>query len=237
MKIEMEVELLQPWSTFVMKTQLPPPILEKMTKISDEIVKNEENKLSVDSPYLGAGQIENQFFLDLKILEREQVLEFFLGVCKNYVIQAFCQSSPFNKEETLKEEWMTQLTGMHVNSQKDNEYFPVHSHTQSAITAVMYLKIPEYLPSRQRYGGGEKDGAIEFSNNSSQDKIWGGPTLQIHPKVGDFLMFSSSQQHLVYPFRTADGKGERRSISFNAQFTSKSAQDFIKKQQDYQETI
>jgi len=73
--------------------------------------------------------------------------------------------------------------------------------------------------------------------NSSQDQIWGVPTLQVFPQVGDFLMFPSSQQHLVYPFRTADGKSERRSISFNAQFTSKSEQDFIKKQQEHQEAI
>ena len=37
---EMQFELLQPWSTFVMKTKLPPPILEKMLKITDEIVAN-----------------------------------------------------------------------------------------------------------------------------------------------------------------------------------------------------
>ncbi len=44
MKTEMEVELLQPWSTFVMKTQLPPEVLQKMLKITDEIVANVENK-------------------------------------------------------------------------------------------------------------------------------------------------------------------------------------------------
>ena len=94
----------------------------------------------------------------------------------------------------------------------------------------MYLKIPEYLPSRQCYGGSEKDGAIEFLNNSSQDQIWGVPMLQVFPQVGDFLMFPSSQQHLVYPFRTADGKGERRSVSFNAEFTNKPEQDALRKQ-------
>jgi len=37
----------------------------------------------------------------------------------------------------------------------------------------------------------------------------------------------------VNPFRTPDGKGERRSISFNATFTSKSENEaIIKKQQE-----
>ena len=48
---------------------------------------------------------------------------------------------------------------------------------------------------------------------------------------GDFFVFPASLQHQVYPFRTPDGKGERRSVSFNAEFTSKSEQDYFKKQQ------
>ena len=64
-----------------------------------------------------------------------------------------------------------------------------------------------------------QDGAIEFSNNTSQDSIWAMPTLSILPQVGEFFIFPSTQRHLVYPFRTPDGKGERRSVSFNADFT------------------
>ena len=40
--IEMEYELLQPWSTFVMKTQLPSKILEKMIRITDEVIANQK---------------------------------------------------------------------------------------------------------------------------------------------------------------------------------------------------
>jgi len=53
--------------------------------------------------------------------------------------------------------------------------------------------------------------------------------------VGDFFIFPASQQHFVYPFRTPDGKGERRSVSFNAVFSSKTEQDKIKKQQEEQQ--
>ena len=41
--IEMKGELLQPWSTFVMKTQLPLKVLEKMIKITDEVVANQKS--------------------------------------------------------------------------------------------------------------------------------------------------------------------------------------------------
>jgi len=44
---ELDVEFLQPWSTFVLKTTLPPPVLEEMIKISDEIVENRESATNV----------------------------------------------------------------------------------------------------------------------------------------------------------------------------------------------
>ena len=53
--------------------------------------------------------------------------------------------------------------------------------------------------------------------------------------MGDFFIFPSSQQHWVYPFRTPDGKGERRSVSFNAVFSSKTEQERLKKEQEEQQ--
>jgi len=216
-RVTMKLELLQPWSTFVMKTQLPLSILEKMIRITDEII---ESRPETYTP--GAGQLENQFSIDFKILEEQKEVQgFFLDMYRNYIIQAYCQNDPFNKEEILNEEYSPRLSGMWINSQKDNEYFPSHHHANCDISSVMYLKIPEYLSSRKSYNSAEEDGAIAFSNNTSVDKTWGIPTLTIQPKVGDFLIFPASQTHFVYPFRTADGKGERRSVSFNVQFTSK----------------
>ena len=56
--------------------------------------------------------------------------------------------------------------------------------------------------------------------------------MTLQPRVGDFFIFPASQQHFVYPFRTEDGEGERRSVSFNAVFSSKTEQDKIKKEQE-----
>ena len=94
----------------------------------------------------------------------------------------------------------------------------------------MYLKIPEYLPSRKP--DFNVDGTISFINNSAQDQCWGNPIVNIQPAVGDFFIFPASQMHLVYPFRTADGKGERRSVSFNATFSSKSMQEEERKRKE-----
>jgi hypothetical protein len=225
----MKFELLQPWATFVMKTQLPPPILEKMIKITDEVVEKKEPAMHAGDTL--AGQIDDEFFIYSDILEREGVTTFFLDMTEKFIVKSFCQKHPFHIENVLTEKFEINVTGMWVVSQKDNEYNPIHRHLNCQISSVMYLKIPEFLPSRKqdgsreserrRFGGErvEKDGAIEFSNNYSHDDIWSVPELSIEPQVGDFFIFPASQRHQVYPFRTVDGKGERRSVSFNAEFS------------------
>ena len=218
-------ELLQPWSTFVMATSLPPPVLEKMIKITDEILENKKPTEKAGKTLVG--QIEDEFFIAPNILKREGLILFFLDVCKNYIVQAFLQTMTEDPEIILKEEWLPKLTSMWVVSQYDNEYNPIHRHTDH-LSAIMYLKIPEYLPARKSHKA-FTDGVISFTNNSSDDSIWGNPQLQIRPKVGDFFIFPASQRHQVYPFRTPDGKGERRSVSFNASFSSKTEQEYMKK--------
>ena len=230
-QFKMHFELLQPWSTFVMKTQLPPPILEKMIRITDKIVDNAENEKS-HGQHL-AGQIKDELWVDHEILEREEEMGFFLDVSRNFVIQQFCQSQPLQREAILAEEWYTQMLTMWIISQKDNEYNPVHVHTQCNLSTVMYLKIPEYLPSRKSHRN--DDGAINFAGPAGKDHVWGIPTITYQPQVGDFFIFPASQQHWVYPFRTPDGKGERRSISFNVVFSNKTEQEEYKKQQEEQQ--
>ena len=230
-QFKMQFELLQPWSTFVMKTQLPPPILEKMIRITDKIVDNAENEKS-HGEHL-AGQIKNELWVDHEILEREELMGFFLDISRNFVIQQMCQCHPVGKQAIFDEEWYTQMLSMWIISQKDNEYNPCHVHTECALSTVMYLKIPEYLPSRKSHRN--DDGAINFTGPGTKDPYWGNPTITIQPQVGDFFIFSASQQHFVYPFRTPDGKGERRSVSFNAVFSNKSEQERLKKEQEEQQ--
>jgi len=209
----MNYELLQPWSTFVMKTRLPLDIFDKMLKITEEIVENNT------AENMGSGEMKEQFPIDLKILEKEEVMEYFLQVCKQYVILAFSQAHPENKENIEKTKWITRMTLMWVNSQRDNEYFPLHAHMNCHMSSVMYLKIPKYLPTRNPH---TTPGAIEFTGVPSRSPTFlGRGTLEVQPRVGDFFIFAADQQHSVYPFQTQDGNGERRSISMNAAFEAK----------------
>jgi len=225
---EIQYELLQPWSTFVLKTKLPQSIFDKMIMITDTIVDNAKNEKNWGHKL--AGQIKDELWIDHEILEREEVMGFFLDVARHFVIQQYCQTSPLKQKDIMAEEWYTNMNSMWIISQKDNEYNPTHAHTKCHISTVMYLKIPEYLPSRKP--DKNVDGAITFFNNASEDQFWGASQITIQPEVGDFYVFPASQLHNVYPFRTADGKEERRSVSFNASFTSKSEQDTLKKQQE-----
>ena len=216
MKTEINVELLQPWSTFVMKTQLPPLILEKMLKITDEVVENVDMK----SQRTEHRNLEDEFHIEIEVLDREDLTQFFLDVAEQFVILQTLQTKPMKKEEILNDEWYTQMSSMWVVSQKDNDYQPVHIHNECDVSTVMYLKIPKYLPSKNP-NCWNLDGSICFFNNCAVDHAWGEPFMTIQPAVGDFYIFSSSQRHSVYPFRTIDGKGERRSVSYNVNFSNK----------------
>jgi hypothetical protein len=228
MSYQIRYDLMQPWSTFVMKTELPPEIVAKMVRITDEIIENKPStRLDPMSglapehpaegpPKVGAGQVTDQFWVDLKIIDQEQMMEYFTGVCTHYVALAFGQSRP----GIVQEELHAWPTSMWINSQKDNEYFEMHEHANCAFSSVMYLKIPEYLPDRKKYNVAA-DGAITFMDNKGRDNIWARSMFYIQPAVGDFLIFPAAQQHMVNPFRTADGKGERRSVSLNGTFSLK----------------
>jgi uncharacterized protein (TIGR02466 family) len=113
------------------------------------------------------------------------------------------------------------MMSMWIISQKDNEYNPAHIHTDCAMSSVMYLKVPEMLPSRKSER--DDDGCIVFIGSAAPENRFTRQQLKVKPVPGDFFMFPAHQIHAVYPFRTKDGKGERRSVSYNADFMSKQA--------------
>ena len=229
-KYDMQVQLLQPWSVPVFKTKLPPDVLKTMIEISDQVIADKETETW--GPNL-AGQIDTELKIEHDILKQTGMMGFFMGAVRQFVLLCKMQQMPDKIDEIQREEWLTQMLTCWIISQQPNEYNPCHIHTECALSTVMYLKIPEYLPSRKSHR--KDDGAINFTGPGTKDPFWGNPTITIQPQVGDFFIFPASQQHFVYPFRTPDGKGERRSVSFNVVFSSKSEQDKLKKEQEGQQ--
>ena len=222
---EMNIEIIQPWSVPVFKTTLPPDVLQAMIEISDHILADKDAESH--GGHL-AGQIEKELLIEHKMLEETGVMGFFMGAVRQFVIQCKCQMMPDRVDDIQREQWLTQMLTMWIISQQPGEYNPLHIHTQCTISAVMYIKVPKMLPSKKEHRPGD-DGSITFISNAARDVDFSIPSITYSPAVGDFFMFGAQQQHLVYPYRCEEGDPERRSISFNAIFQSKSDHDRGKK--------
>ena len=113
--------------------------------------------------------------------------------------------------------------------QFENEYNPIHNHSNCKISAVMHLKFPEKIdpPVKEHLEG--LDGALIFSGMGDADEWCTNPVMKCDSSnVGWLHLFPSSLQHSVYPFK---GKGERRSLSFNADIISQKHLDSIAEQE------
>jgi len=214
-KMELRMDLLQPWSVPIMRTELPPYVLDGMIELTDDMISDENTPSHGDSL---AGQIKTELTVDIERLKKYNLDKFFDTMIKQFVIYAKSQQTPYN-EEIKKETWLTQIVGMWVVSQEPNEYNPLHHHTECQISAVMYLKIPKFKKERKEHRR-SVDGAITFVANSSLDKDFSHPNIRISPVVGDLFIFGANQQHSVNPYRCEEGDTERRSVSFNAIFSS-----------------
>ena len=219
------VSLLQPWSVPVMKTTLPPDILQAMIEISDQIIAD---KGAMPWGKELVGQIEKELLIENEMLVERGVQGFFLDAIRHFVFICKCQQMPDKITQVQQEEWYTQILNMWIVSQQPGEYNPIHVHTQCLISTVMYLKVPKILPSRkEQIGHRSIDGAINFTSNVARDHELSAHSISIQPQVGDFYIFGAHQLHSVYPYRCEEGQEdvERRSISFNAIFQSKSDHD------------
>ena len=221
---EMECELFQPWSVPVMKTTLPPNVLQTMIEISDLVIADKEAESAGNSL---VGQIDTELLIENNILEQTGVMGFFIDAVYQFGIQCKYRMFPYDIKKIQGENWLTQILSMWIVSQQPGEYNPLHMHTQCQISTIMYLKVPKMLPDRKKHTPPFDDGSIIFVSNASRDVELSCPDITIPPQVGDFYIFGAQQQHAVNPYRCEEGQEdvERRSISFNATFQSKTKYD------------
>ena len=214
---EMHVQLIQPWSVPIFKTQLPLNILESMLEITDRII-SDENAESVGS--MLAGQIGKELKIEHDVLNETGIMSFFQDAVRQFVITCKSQRHPDKVEQIQQEEWITQLGNVWIVSQQPGEYNPLHWHTDCTVSAIMYLKVPKMLPPVKKHRP-QDDGSILFTSNCSRDIEFSMPHTILPPAVGDFFLFGANQQHGVYPFQSIEEDAERRSVSFNAGFQLK----------------
>ena len=215
-----ELKIYQPWSAPVLHTTLPDILVQKLIQLTDLIT--EDNARESHNEYL-AGEIEDEWIIEPVLLTNIFSFKDYISqLCWEYFKVFASQFGiddpnsdvihlPLLLSVMKKKIENIEIIGSWFNNQKDNEYNPLHDHA-TYFSGVIYLKIPEYLPSRKSKNG-RIDGSILFVQNESNAMTCS--TIVLSPKVGDIFLFPSALKHQVYPFRTADGKGIRRSLSFN----------------------
>ncbi|MDP3513152.1 MAG: putative 2OG-Fe(II) oxygenase [Sulfuritalea sp.] len=89
---------------------------------------------------------------------------------------------------------------------------PVHFHSGD-VAGVLYLKLPvvDEAEEARTYISGRQAGYINFLIGGKQRLS--KSLISFKPQVGDFYVFPGWLLHVAEPFR---GRGERRSMAFNA---------------------
>jgi len=231
------VDVFQPWSNMIIRLKIPDIITNSMLDMTDKII-NDENSESMGKKL--AGQIDSELvvsFLDTDVLPKK-TSDFILNCIQRYVVDSLNQAYGWDTAQSnivKKDDIFTKFESMWIVSQKDNEYNPLHLHGEGTVSGVLYLKIPEYLPDRKKSTSPTKsrttDGAIEFINNACLDPRFTSNICSFNPEPGELFLFTGMQPHQVYPFRSVDGNGERRSISFNADYITKERLEEMRKKE------
>jgi len=215
---EMSYHLHRPWADILFQTILPPMILEKMISISDKVLADSK-RISWGKNL--AGQVKEEPLITPALLEKDNLIGFFGNMVQEYVHQCNLQKAPPDQSpymESIKKDIAIDLQSMWIVEQRQGEYNPIHTHTNCDISAVMYLRVPEFLSSEKP--DRDDDGTIYFIGSTYEHSQLKMNSLKVKPQSGQFFIFPSHMMHTVYPYKTNDNFA-RRSVSFNAKFEYK----------------
>ena len=213
-----KINVYQPWSVPLLHTTLPNTLLKDLIELTD-LIGEDSDRVNIGNSL--AGELEEENEIDVALLTNIKFKDYILKLTHEY-LKIVISNYPTTGDSSddipapllhLKIS-LVDINIAHAwfNNQKDNEYNPIHKHN-GTLSGVLFLKIPKYLPSRKIKNC---DGSITFVGNETYNENGISNSIcRISPKVGDIFLFPSNLKHMVYPFRTADGKGIRRSMSFN----------------------
>ena len=195
------MQLIRPFGPIVAKVTIPKNIIDNLNKYVDEIINNESKSKELDYGKMLAGNVKQEF-----LLEREfSVFSGWEGFLKENVEEWIFKS--LNKKITqfdIIDSWIVR--------QFENDYNPLHAHG-GHVSGVGYLKLPDdFGKPIQDTKTNNTNGNLQLVHGSNM--FLSPVTLDIKPKVGEFIFFPNYLMHTVYPFKNKNS--ERRSISFNA---------------------
>ena len=207
-KNKMDLEILKPFGPSIVKAKIPEEIVSSLNNHIDDLAKNKEDISKLDYGSNLAGNVSQEFRLEINFMKKIKWAEFLSSVCQEWLMRS--HNISIKKFEIISS-W--------VVKQYQNEYNPIHYHN-GQISGVGYLKIPPNMGETvQKNKATNPNGKLVLIDGSK--KFLCNPTYIISPKVGDFYFFPSYMMHTVYPFsNTSD---ERRSVSFNAKIDEDAA--------------
>jgi len=206
----------------VASADLSDELLYSLIEMTDKIIEDKKSKSMGD---MLAGVIDRELKIYKEDLYKAGCSDFLENSVSNYISRCNLRISENNLDIT------SSINSCWVVSQYENEYNPIHIHSGCNVSAILYLKVPDYKNRRNfnsKKDKGDQDGDIIFTYSSASQRnndVLERGISQIAPKPGLLLLFPSHLQHAVYPFI---GEGERRSISFNAVYKIKDKNGDIK---------
>ena len=197
----MNFEILKPFGPSIVKVVMPKEIVVGMNEYVDNLIKNKNEIDKLNHGKYLAGNVTNEFRLDVEFMKKIKWVEFLATSCEKWLLEGH--------NITLRR---FDMIASWIVRQFKNEYNPTHWHS-GHVSGVGYLKVPNTLgESYQKNKNQNSNGKLELIHGSKMFLC--NSTIKLTPKVGDFYFFPNYLMHNVYPFSDTDE--ERRSISFNA---------------------
>ena len=205
----MSFEILKPFGPSIVKVTIPDQIIIEMNKYVDDLSKDENQMLKLDHGKYLAGNVKQEFRLDIEFMKKIKWAEFLGKSCQRWLLEGH--------DITIKK---FDIIASWIVRQFKNDYNPIHYHGGD-VSGVGYLKVPEDMGNTaQKSKKVNHNGKLILIDGSK--KFVCNPSYIITPKVGDFYFFPSYMMHTVYPFFNTSE--ERRSVSFNAKIDEDAAQ-------------
>ena len=200
MKNEGKIDIIRPFGPAIGSTNIPKTLIDKINNFIDEVIKDKNKSKKFDWGKYLAGQVTQEIKLPKEIIDGELV---------NFLRES---TKAFVEALTDKKVTKFQLISCWVVRQFQNEYNPTHWHS-GHISGAGYLKLPDVFGSQIQSEKTAKNvnGNINFVHGTRQ--FLSTPLITKKPELGKMYIFPNYLMHSVNPFY---GKGERRSISFNA---------------------
>ena len=200
-KMKANFNLIAPFGPRIGEFTLNDYVTEAMLELTDEMLLDSTRQSHGEHL---AGQINEEVTIPRETFIDTGLYAFFNQITHHYV------SEFIENHSSLR----TAITEARIVSQYENEYNPAHWHENCSVSAVMYLKVPDFSKRKITSKRRNPDGEIVFINKSSiPGRTFENALVNFKPEVGKLYMFPSYLLHAVYPFQ---GIGERRSVSFNA---------------------